>query len=129
MKGPDLRKRGIGCVLALTIGIVLVSVTSVLTVMLDNTTLAVTDDWGSALLMVGLVAAPFGLLAISGVTRRRPWFVAGALTLAFWALVWADVAIRPGAGGANIGLGLLMLLSPVVITLGALFSDRGARAD
>jgi len=75
-------------------------------------------------LPVALIAAPFGLLALQRISEHRPWIVAAALTLLFWSLPVADALIRQGRGGANIGLGLFLLVSPLVVTAGAMMNVR-----
>ena len=79
--------------------------------------------------VLALTAAPFCLLAFQEIYERRAWIVAVALTLLFWVVVLADAVIRQGKGGANIGLGLLMLVWPVVVTLGAMASVRRRSDD
>ena len=68
------------------------------------------------------------MLALSGMAQPRPWLVAGAITAAFWAVLWTDALIRQGAGGANIGLGLVMLLSPIIAYLGAVAAVKRDRS-
>ena len=65
-----------------------------------------------------MVAMPFLVLAMAGIVARRPWMTGLALTLALWAYYLLDALVlaEPGSG-ANIGLGLLMLASPVLISV------------
>ncbi len=90
--------------------------------------------WDDASPMQILIAsAPFILLALLGVRARRPWIVALSLTLAFW-VHYAYVITRPSeGGGANIGLGILMLFSPLPIAgaslLSLLFLAHGGSTD
>ena len=78
--------------------------------------LNLSEEWGVFLFQVLLVAAPFGLLAVAGVGGRWPWGVALVLTAMFWGIYLAVALSSRGDGtGANIGLGLLMLGSPVIV--------------
>jgi hypothetical protein len=83
------------------------------------------------LLFTGL---PFVVLALVGSSARLLWLIASALTACFW--VYAVLQIRHDslggfAGGANIGLGLIMLASPFLILmmvgLAALLRNDGSR--
>ncbi len=101
--------------IALVIGFAIVGGVSFLTGNLYN----LDEELGVLLFNVLVVAAPFAVLAMARESGRAAWLTAVGLTGAFWGLLVADMLIRRGAGGANIGLGLLMLLSPLVITAGA----------
>jgi hypothetical protein len=74
-----------------------------------------------------LLAAPFAYLALDGAKDRRPWLVASALTALFWgALIVSVFMSTRDETGVNIGMGLVMLASPFVITLGAWLANRRA---
>ncbi len=75
-------------------------------------------DWGFYLVELLLVAIPFGLLAITGIRTLLPWLVGLALTLALWGYFVFDMATGPP--GANFGLGLIIILSPIIITFACL---------
>ena len=78
------------------------------------------EEWPILLFQVLLVALPFGLLALAGVKARMPWLVAVGLTLGFWIVFFVSVLISARDGtGANIGMGLIMLVSPIPIASGA----------
>ncbi len=72
---------------------------------------------------IAFVAAPFVVLALADVRAKSAWLVALGLTVTFWGFVFYVVAQPYSRGDANIGLGLLMLVSPVVI-LAASFAGR-----
>ena len=78
------------------------------------------EEWPFLLFQVLLVSAPFGLLSLAGIRAKLPWLVAALLTVCFWGAYFASglIAARERTG-ANIGMGLLMLLSPAVIAGGA----------
>ncbi|MCW4461673.1 hypothetical protein OK349_08125 [Sphingomonas sp. BT-65] len=115
--------------MALIIGIVTVFVPIGLASILGVKDVALAEEWAVLLFLVGFVAAPFTLLALSGVNRWRAWLVAGGITLFFWSLLWSVALVRGGAGGANIGLGFLMLISPLIVTAAAFASVRRTPPD
>lgn len=108
-----------GCILALGIGVVTVTSVTGAFSLLTGAELNLDEEWSIFLFQMLLVAAPFGFLALAGVTAKAPWIAGAILTATFWGLYLADGLARRGAGGANIGLGLLMLLSPLMIGAGA----------
>jgi len=63
---------------------------------------------------------PFFALAGCGEQRRTFWLTAVALTLVSWTYavwqMWHD-SLTGFAGGANIGLGLIMMAAPIVIAV------------
>jgi hypothetical protein len=69
------------------------------------------------LLATGL---PFYALAAVGEARVSVWIVAAGLTIATWVYavwqIWND-SLSNFAGGANIGLGLIMTGAPVLIAI------------
>lgn len=114
-----------GCFLGIAIG--------VLTIVLFNGGLwfatGASEKWGVYLFQIILVAAPFVLLALLGVRAKLPWFVGLILTAMFWGFVFFDIISSRGDGtGANIGLGPLMLASPLAIAGGAVFAARAMRS-
>jgi hypothetical protein len=79
--------------------------------------------WDSASLPLFLFAsAPYLILAFSGVNDRRPWTVGLCLTAAFWGFYLFQITRPYEGGGADIGLGLLMIFSPVPIIVGCLIA-------
>jgi hypothetical protein len=94
---------------------------------LSDITRHLEEEWGILLVNAVLVSFPFGCLALERVEAIKPWVTAAILTALVWALPLADVLVRRGAGGANIGLGFLLLLSPVIITAVALAVASGVR--
>ena len=66
-----------------------------------------------------IVAIPFLVLAMGGVRARLPWLTGLALTIALWSYYLYDGVRYHWTGdtsGANIGLGLILLASPLVIS-------------
>lgn len=84
--------------------------------------------WKSASATQAVIAgAPFVVLALFGIAARRAWVSGLVLTALFWGL-YLVTTVRADAGGdANIGLGILMLFSPVVVTVGSLIALRAGR--
>jgi hypothetical protein len=115
-------KRAIGgLAIALAIGFAVIATSNtVWAVIADFPLLSLWDD--ASIFQVLIASAPFIVLAISGISARRPWIVALWLTVAFW-VFYTYVTTRPyDGGGANIGLGILMLFSPVPIAGASLLS-------
>ena len=67
-----------------------------------------------------LTGLPFFALAGCGEQRKNYWFIAFALTLVSWTYavwqLWRD-SLTGFAGGANIGLGLIMAAAPILIAI------------
>jgi uncharacterized membrane-anchored protein YitT (DUF2179 family) len=85
--------------------------------LIDDGSFGSIDAPDVALLQFFDAGLPLLLLAFRNVRRRRFWLTAIILTAAFWsyflAHIWQD-SLTGFAGGANIGLGLIMLASPFV---------------
>lgn len=72
--------------------------------------------WGTDIVTV---SAPFVLLALMRVSSKTPWMVGFVMTVMLWGYYLYD-GLRgdtEGNVGANIGLGLIILVSPIVISL------------
>jgi hypothetical protein len=55
---------------------------------------------------------------LAGIRYKLPWLIALALTLALWGnLLFEGVSYQrhPDGSGANIGIGLIMMASPIAI--------------
>jgi hypothetical protein len=117
MRKLGLRGRLLAALLALVIGVVVVAANALLFTLLTGRPLTYANDVEPH--QVTIVAIPFLVLALIGVGHRRPWGVGLALTLALWGFVLFD-GVRyqwnPDGTGANIGLGLLVMVSPLFIT-------------
>lgn len=83
------------------------------------------EEWGVFAVQWLLVAAPFVLLACLG-ARRQAWVVGVVVTLVFWSVYVADGYLNTG-DGANIGLGIIMLASPLFVSAAALIAGRNQR--
>ena len=67
-----------------------------------------------------LAASPFYFLARTGVHSRAAWLTAITLTLIFWTALFVSVLVSlRDRTGVNIGMGWIMLLSPLLIGGGA----------
>lgn len=76
------------------------------------------EEWGPLLFQALLVAAPFGLLSLSGINSKVPWLVGVALTVAFWGyylVTGVRYQLSDDRSGVDFGLAFAMLFSPLVI--------------
>lgn len=120
------RLRGVG--LALIIGCLIILVENMAADIVIGRTpfaggsLGFIDAPDGAAFHLAIAAIPMLVLALSGVTRRWPWVLAILLPSLFAVFAvyqfWRD-SLTGFAGGANIGLGLIMMASPFV-TLGVI---------
>jgi hypothetical protein len=81
--------------------------------------MALDEEWGGLAFQALLVSIPFIAVAVTGTKKVAPWIVALSLTFAFWGYyLFRGVSYQwyPDGTGADIGLGLIMLVSPIVIT-------------
>lgn len=116
--------RGPLAVLALAIGALTILVVVGLAVLVAGRAPPV-DEVPIFLILILVVSAPFLLLALLNVRSGSPWVTGIALTALFWGLLLIDGIARAGDGsGANIGLGIIMLLSPIIISAFCLFVVR-----
>ena len=78
------------------------------------------DALDVAILHFIFTGLPFFALAGCGEQRRTYWITAVSLTLVSWTYavwqIWHD-SLTGFAGGANIGLGLIMMAAPMVIAV------------
>ncbi len=87
------------------------------------------EEWPILLFHVLLATAPFGILALAGIRATLPWFVAVILTACFWGAYFASAVIAArDRSGANIGMGLVMFISPLVIGSGAWIAAKVTRS-
>ena len=123
---PQPRASGpLRCFAALAIGFVIVAGVNGTFSLLTGADLNLSEEWGIFLFQTLVVAAPFGLFALAGVRGRLPWIVAFALTATLWGIYLAVGLTAHGDGtGANIGLGLLMVVSPAFIAAAGLLAAR-----
>ena len=106
---------------ALLIGVVVVAADDFLFSVLTGRPLSFASDVEPVNALV--VAIPYLVLALAGARRVPPWAVGLALTLSLWGYgLYDGVSYQwhPDGSGADIGLGLIMLASPVFITAAVL---------
>lgn len=116
----DEAKTPLGCLLAIAIGALVAVGTEVAFSVLTGRSL---QGWGFIASNAFLVAIPFIAVALTGTLRKAPWLVGLALTALLWGYYLCDGVSyqwHPDGSGANIGLGLLMLASPLFITAACL---------
>jgi len=77
------------------------------------------------------ITLPFVLLAVLGLRVLTPWVVAIVTTLLLWTYILYDAFSNQGMGrGVNIGLGVIYLISPVIITtISVIFARRHLRRN
>lgn len=87
----------------------------------QSRTLTLGTEVGPRWTRTALALAPFALLALYVLIRGpalsaqrvvRAWVTGAVLSLLLWGLYFIDPLLRP-AGGANIGLGLLLMAAPL----------------
>lgn len=80
----------------------------------------ISEEWPFLILQALLAGAPFAILALIGIRSKLPWLVALFLTLCVWGLLFYSVILAARDGtGANIGMGWLMLVAPIIISAAA----------
>lgn len=126
-----LKRAAIGIAAALVIGLAVVAACNSVWAIAGGFPIATFWDEASPAQVV-LASFPYLVLAIFGITARRSWITGLSLTAVFWGYYLWDISHYEG-GGANIGLGILMLLSPIPITGASLLAlatlADGRRAD
>jgi hypothetical protein len=108
-----------GCLVSLGIGLLTVSLVIGGIYLSGGRAPDLSEEGGFLLLYVLMVSAPFLLLTATGVTAKLPWAVGCALTALFWGYLFLDVVLINRGNGANIGLGLLGLVWPLIVAGGA----------
>ncbi|MEG8039855.1 hypothetical protein QP166_11080 [Sphingomonas sp. LR60] len=115
------RRAVVGLIAALVIGFAVVATCN--TVWAATRGVSVLRLWDDASPFQILIAgSPYAVLAVFGISARRPWLVGLCLTAAFWGYYLWKITTFDGIGGANIGLGILMMFSPILIIAGSLFA-------
>ncbi len=120
---PAKSRRVNGCALALGIGVFTIVAVHAAFSLATGAPLNLGEEWGIFLSQMLLVAAPFGLLALAEVRDGVAWLVGGAFTATLWGYYLFDgirYQLSDEISGANIGLGLMLLVSPVFISVACL---------
>src|SRR3954470_20444218 len=102
---------------ALAIGVFVVAADAILFSALTGRPLSFASDVEPVNAII--VAIPYLALALSGARRALPWLVGLALTLSLWGYyLYEGVSYQwhPDGSGTDIGLGLIMLASPLFIS-------------
>lgn len=116
-----------GCLFSLAIGAgVVIGITAIVSDL--GRILADSYERQAVLFQIALAVSPFALLTICGIDARRPWLVGLAWTLMFWGYYWYSVETYNG-GGADIGLGFIMMLSPLIVALAAMLAVPRTRSN
>jgi hypothetical protein len=109
----------LGCFTAVVIGPLVAFGTAAVFSQLTGRSMALGEEWRVLAFQALLVSIPFIALAVTGTKKPAPWVTALCLTLAFWGYyLFRGVSYQwhPDGTGADIGLGLIMLVSPIIIT-------------
>lgn len=109
----ELRSCG-GCSVALALVLLPGVLLSVLTGPLPA------EEWPFAFFYGLLLAIPFAYLALAGTRHWLPWLVAIVLTVLFWGAFTASLMKT----GVDVRSALVMLASPLLITVGAWLANR-----
>jgi hypothetical protein len=131
--GREVGPSGWGCLAGALIGVAIVAAGSTAFALLTRRTVDLGEEGFVLAAQMLIAAGPFLLLGAAGVRTGPPWAVALALSLWLWgSYFWDGIAYQrhPDGTGANIGLGLLMLVSPIPIGAAALAThalERWAR--
>jgi hypothetical protein len=121
--------RSSGCALAFFIGLFVIAAGNVAFMLITGMAISLSDGWPILLDQVLIAGAPYGLLALAGVRNRAPWIAGLTMTAALWGYYFIEGArnqLRGYTAGANIGPGLVMLASPVMISV-ICFAVHGAQ--
>ena len=103
-------------VAALLIGVLVITGVDLAFSLLTGRPFAFAD--GVAPFQMALVAFPFMVLALLGARHWLPWLAGLVPTLALWSwylIKGVSYQRHPDGTGADIGLGLILLVSPLVI--------------
>jgi hypothetical protein len=121
--GREVGPSGSGCLAGALIGFAIVAGGYIAFALLTGRWVDLGEEGIVLLAQMLIAAAPFLMLGAAGVRTLLPWAVGLALTLWLWgSYFWEGVSYQrhPGGTGADIGLGLIMLVSPLAIGAAAL---------
>lgn len=120
MPNSFARRLALGLAVSLAIGLAVVTMCN--TVWSVTRGAPIMTRWGEqSPVHVVLAGLPYFILAICGIRARNAWIAAPSLTAGFWGYYLWDIAHYAGVG-ANIGIGILMIFSPIAVTAGALLA-------
>ena len=114
-----------GVIYAALVGIIVPTIVNGVTALVTSSPLNLGEEWAVILFQCVIVFLPFFLISAAGVGTLLSWVVGLVLTLGLWGYAFIDPILRRGTGtGANIGLGLIIFVSPVIITAACLAVGR-----
>lgn len=102
---------------AVAIGVAVVAAEGLLFSMLTGRPLNISRDVGPV--NAALVSIPYLALALAGARTLLPWLAGLAMTLSLWGYALYSSVDRhwnPDGSGADTGVGLMMLASPILFT-------------
>lgn len=116
--GAPLFQRFMLLVAGLAIGIVTLVTFMIIHSFFTGVDFQVEDGLSFLAIQAGWISFPFLILAVLGINRKLPWITGVTLTIALWGYSLFDaISTWDTDRGANIGLGLILLLSPGIITV------------
>lgn len=116
--GAPLSQRLMLLAAGLGIGIVTLATFMIIHSFYTGTDFQVEDGLSFLAIQAGWISFPFLTLAILGFSSKLPWVTGIVLTIALWGYSLFDAISNWDTDrGANIGLGLILLLSPGIITV------------
>lgn len=114
------KRIALGLILSIAIGPVVVAMCNTAWAMVTGAPIATMWREYSAI-QVALAGLPYFVLAVCGIDARRAWIAALSATAAFWCYYLWNLIHYAGVG-ANIGIGILMMVSPVAVTASGLLA-------
>lgn len=119
--GSYLQRAIAGIAIALVVGALVVTICNTAWAIARGVPLlSLWDD--ASIYQIIIATAAFVVLALVGVTSLRPWTVGLVQTGAFWGFYFYAITRPYEGGGVNIGLGILMMFSPIPIAGASLIS-------
>lgn len=114
------KRIALGLILSLAIGLVVVGLCNTVWAAVTGAPIATMWRENSAI-QIALAGLPYFVLAVCGINAQRAWVAALSVTAAFWGYYLWDIIHYTGVG-ANIGIGILMMVSPVAVTASGLLA-------
>lgn len=113
--------RILAVLVAFAIGVLTITVVNVTSSTVKGTHLNLQDNFPNFLFQILLVSIPFLVIAFLGITATTPWMIGIVLTVGLWGYYLYDSLSRLDA---NIGLAMLLMASPILISAACLLALR-----
>jgi hypothetical protein len=102
--------------LSLLLGMLVAGTYNIFSMMFGHSTSPFSEEWSIMIVHVIIASIPFFILAVLGIRFGSAWIVGIAVTVLLWGYALFDAIFRT-EGGANIGLGLIMMVGPIAIAI------------